>query len=332
MLLDNISSFYKSSFLVNPAVYEKIFDKLQLQKTYGDCKELKVLDIYPGPGQQSLIFNEKFRPKQHLLMDDRPKFTKFWKNHLQSSHLQMSTLNPFDWESYLMLIDYQKIFQPEKQPRSHINDKFLVMANVTDKKYEGLIMQWYNCIGQKNWLQRYGRVKMLIWVPTSTAIKLLAKPGFKARSRASLVAETFTESSLIAMTDDTEVKKMDPEVMQEHNPILINHNDTVPNKKLKIPMALLSVSPRDFNVDKENWDYVTKQLMIQKITPFKDSVESLGPGGKDYFIKQINSDEFMERSPGSFTAQEYIKLTDIFSKWPFKPDIFMSFFNPNQEE
>lgn len=332
VLLDNIPTFYKSSFLVNPSVYETIFQKLQLQKVYKDCNDLKVLDIYAGPGQQSLIFNEKFRPKQQLLMDNRPKFTNFWETHLKGSHLQLSTQDPYSWESYLMLMDYQKIFVPETQDRGHIHNKFFVMANVTDKKYEGLIMQWYNCIGQKNWVHRYGRVQMLVWMPTATAVKLLAPPKSSARSKASLVAETFTESKLIAITDDTAATKMDKLILQQHDPIMIKHADTVPNKRPQIPMSLLLITPRNVTFNKDNWDYITKQLMIQRKTPFEDAAEALGPGGREYFTQVLQDKNFMSRNAASFSAEEFILLTDIFTNWPFKPDIFMSLFDVDNDD
>ncbi|KAG0671565.1 Mitochondrial transcription factor 1 [Maudiozyma exigua] len=333
--LSEIKVFYKFRYLSSPEVLKKIFDRLRLEDTYGDCKDLKVLDLYPGPAQQSLIFNNRYHPKQHLLMDSRPQFTSFWKKNFKKSPFQMSTLNPYDWESYLMLIDHQRIFMPEKQARDHINDKFLIMGNLTDKKMEGLLMQWYNCIGQKNWLQRFGRVKMLLWVPTSSAIKLLSPTYSTTRAKCSVVAETFTDSKLIALTQDDESELFDKKVIDKHNPIWIDYSSTLPlkiSKSTKSPMCLLEIDPSDVQLDKENWDYITQQLMIQKRTPLKEALESLGPGASEFFEKEIKDNDFMNRWPQSLSAEEFIYLSDIYYRWPFKPDMFMNLFNPRQDD
>ncbi|SMN22081.1 similar to Saccharomyces cerevisiae YMR228W MTF1 Mitochondrial RNA polymerase specificity factor with structural similarity to S-adenosylmethionine-dependent methyltransferases and functional similarity to bacterial sigma-factors [Maudiozyma saulgeensis] len=333
--LSEIKVFYKFRYVVSPRVLENIFDKLRLEDTYGDCKDLKVMDLNAGPAQQSIIFNNRYRCKQHLLMDNRPQFTNFWERNLKKSHFQMSPQDPYDWESYLMLIDHQKLFVPEKQPRDHIHNKFLIMGNLTDKKEEGLLMQWYNCVGQKNWLQRFGRVKMLLWVPTSSARKLLAPASSTQRAKCSLVCETFTDSKIIALTQDEESDLFDKKLLDKFDPIWVDYSSTLPqkfSKTKKSPMCLLEIDPLDFELNKGNWDYVTQHLMIQKSTPLIDAIESLGPGATDFFTKQINDPEFMKRCPYTFSAEEFIYLSDIYFRWPFKPDVFMNLFNAQQEE
>lgn len=330
--LSKIKIFYRCKFLATPSVYDKIFNKLQLEKTYGDCKDLKVLDLYPGPAQQSLIFHNRYKPKQHLLLDNRIKFVKFWEENLNSIPFQRINLDPYDWKTYLYLIDETKQFEPEKQSRDHINNKLLVMANLTDKKMEGLVMQWYNCIGQRNWIYRFGRVKMLLWVSTTTAIKLLALPGYSIRQKCSVVRETFTNTKLIALTEDKEAKNIPDEVILRDDPIWINHNDTLPTKADGNPMALLEIDPLDFEVNKEIWDYVTQNLMILRQTPLIESIESLGPGALDYYTKTINNPDFMKKKPNSLSAKDYLNIADLFEKWPFKPDIYLNFYSHSQDD
>lgn len=172
--LAKIQHYYGFRYLLNKAVHEKIFSKLKLKDTYSDVNKLKVLDLYPGPAQHSVVLNNYLKPSQHVLMDARPDFVKHIRAlSLESNgNLQLYNRDPYDWQSYTNMIEKEKLFVPTKQPQDAIHKEFLVMANLTGMIGEGLFMQWLACIGNKNWLQRFGRVKMLVWVQESTALKL----------------------------------------------------------------------------------------------------------------------------------------------------------------
>ncbi|CCF56636.1 hypothetical protein KAFR_0B03390 [Kazachstania africana CBS 2517] len=327
-----IKYFYHSRYLVNPKIYDKIFDRLDLKKTYGDCKRLKVLDLYPGPLTQSIVFNKRYNPQQHVLMESRPSFVEHIRSTLKedNSAFQLSELDPYDWKSYIKIMEETEQFVPATQNRNYIHDKFFVMANVTEKKHEGLLMQWFNCLGVGNWIQKYGRVKMLVWMPTSTAAKLLAKPSTKLRAKCSVVCEAYSISNLIALSNVQDFKQFDKDTLEKSSPVVLEEHDIVPESGASI--ALMEIDPLEHNIACDEWDYVTKHLMILKKTPFNDAVESLGHGARDYFRGKIANEAFMKRHPITFTAEEFKYLTSIFSNWPFKPDIYLDFFDYRQEE
>lgn len=182
-VLSKITQRYGSQYLINPKVFDKIFKKLDF-KEYSST--LKVLDMYPGPCVQSTMFYNKYQPKQYVLMESRSQFVKLIKSEFPfPSPLERTERDPYHWESFIEIIEKEKLLVPEKQPLTHIHNSFLVVGNVTNRNNESLIMQWFHCIGNRNWLQRFGRVRMLLWVPLSTASKLMAEPKSKLRSKAS---------------------------------------------------------------------------------------------------------------------------------------------------
>ena len=200
---------------------------------------------------------------------------------------------------------------------------------------EGLIVQWLKCAGYKNWLQRYGRVRMLLWVPCSTAVKLMAPPGVTARSKISLVRETFTDTKLVAIGGEQHggAGKFSETMLKEHDPVIFGWEDMVPDKKKQGDdgIVLLDIRPKDHDIDFLLWDYVTKYLMILRRTPFAEAAESLGHGGREYFTEKIGDPEFMKRYPITFTSEEFLKLTQLFDIWPFKPDITMDLYDDNND-
>lgn len=327
--LSKIKHYYGFKYLLNPAVNEAIFNKLKLENTYRDPTQWKVLDLYPGPSQQAAIFHNRFKPAQYAMMESRPDFLEHLTQEFAESPLELHKKDPYEWSSYVDLMDRSQLFTPEKQSLERINDKFLCLANLTNTGHEGLLMQWYACIGNRNWIQRFGRVKMLIWVPTTAAVKLLAAPGTVARAKCSVVREAFTETNLIATTDTKETKEFDESVWND-DPIVFPASDVWPNREKGI--SLLEVNPNAHDIDLDNWDYVTKHLLILKKTPLLDALDSLGHGGKDYFKGKIKNKELLKKTPRDLTTEEFVYITGLFANWPFKPDIFMDFVDIYQEE
>ncbi|CAL9731884.1 mitochondrial transcription factor 1 [Monosporozyma unispora] len=335
--ISTVKHSYRFQYLINQTICDKIFTKLQLDKTYpNNLKDLKVLDLYPGPAVQSAVFNNRFTPKQHLLMESRKSFAEFQDRYLipydNSNHLTMIRKDPYDWSSFTDLIDKEKKFQPEVQSRNHIHNEFLIMGNVTEKKYEGLIIQWLNCLGYKNWLMKFGNVKMLLWLPTQTAVKLLALPGTKHRNKCSLYLEAFANTNIVALSHSEHIKDFDKKLIEKSSPVLIDNSDAIFPINSKDAITLLEINPKDHAIDVDTWDYVTKQLMILRGTPLLDAVESLGHGAREYYLEKLTDKSLMERCPATFTYDEFLYIIKLFKAWPFKPDIYLELYDIKIDE
>lgn len=333
--INAITYSYRFQYLVNPKICEQIYSKLRLETVYANqCRDLKVLDLYPGPSITSVVFNNRFCPKQHFLMDMKNAFVQFQDRYLipynNENLMTMVRKDPYDWSSYTDLIEKEHQLEPGFQDRSKLHNQFLIMANVTERKQEGLVMQWVNCLGNKNWLMKFGNVKMLLWIPSQTAVKLLAPPGNRYRNKCSLYLEAFAQTNLIAVSQsETILKEFDKPLVEKCAPILIdNKEDIFPQtSKAQASMSLLEINPKDQNFDVDTWDYVTKQLMILRRTPLVDAVESLGHGAREYYLERIKDTAFLQRCPVTFTFEEFLYVTKIFKDWPFKPDIYLELYD-----
>ncbi|SCU84515.1 LAFA_0D10374g1_1 [Lachancea sp. 'fantastica'] len=336
--LSQIQHFYGFRYVLNPLIHERIFDKLKVSKLYPHSDRLKVLDLYPGPSQHSAVFYNRYKPTQHVLMDSRPDFVKHISEFIVhnkgcESAMQLYKHDPYDWQAYTDLIEVDKILTPSTMGRESIHDKFLVMANLTGMIGEGLFMQWLACIGNRNWLQRFGRVRMLVWVQQCTAVKLLAKPGDQLRAKCSLVTEAFTETKLLAAATNTKKlsgnSKISESMLAEHQPVMFEQQDVWPPSGK--PICLLEINPKNHTIELDNFDYVSKHMMILKSTPLFDSLDSLGHGGKEYFREVVKDQKLLAKCPKDLTLHEFLHITELFDKWPFKPDIYLDFIDVFQE-
>lgn len=254
-------------------------------------------------------------------MDHRPDYITHIKNYIstlpQGHTFQHIPSNPYNWKSYLKITEDEPILQPGFETRDHIHSKLLLTGTIND---EGLLMQWFACLGNQNWMQRFGSVRMLMWVPEASAIKLLADPGLVTRGKCSIVRETFSDTKILAVADTKRLLKFPQSRLEKDSPLLYQESDVSGPKN---PLALLEINPKDHEVqDMLSWDYVTKNLMILKRKPLSDSIRNLGPAADVFFLEHLPRD-MLEKSVNKLTAEEFIEITRVFDLWPFKPDVLI---------
>ncbi|AMD18550.1 HBL352Cp [Eremothecium sinecaudum] len=302
-------------------LYKTIFTKLALEKQYPDTSKLQVVELYPAVGMSSLAFHEVYKPKLQVLMEPKLSFGKLIKSHLELiSSIKLYPKHPYLWESFISLIE-DKTIVVEKQSRDHIHDSFLIMGNLTDKSGEQLYMQYLQCVGNRNWLQRFGLVRMLFWVRHKTAIKILAPLHSGKRSRCSLMTEAFTNTKLVATTDQN-IKEYDERVLKEHDPVIFSDQ--------KDDYALVEICPKEHNIDLDNWDYCIQRLMIMRSTPLRDTLEILGHGASEYLRPRLK-DTLLSLRPMDLTVEDFSTIAREFANWPFKPTSLIDFYEPTED-
>ncbi|KAH3678937.1 hypothetical protein WICPIJ_008765 [Wickerhamomyces pijperi] len=311
-----LKNYYHASFMKNGDV---AVDRLDY-KEYGS--DLRILDVYSSNLIFSTALHNKLQPAQHILMENRIDYSKHIQQYLpqlpQGHTFEHIPLSPFEWKSYLSITEPQStILDPGFQSRDHIHSKLLLTGTVNSER---LIMQWYACMGNQNWIQRFGNIRMLLWVPEASAIKLLADPGMKTRGKCSIVREAFSDSTLLAVAESSRLNKFPARVLEADSPLLFKESDVSGPKH---PLALLEINPKDHSLeDILSWDYVTKNLMILKKKTVGESIKNLGPGS-DQFFKQHIPEHLWNKTVSDLTATEFMEITRMFDLWPFKPDFLI---------
>lgn len=323
-LVKGIRATYGSTFENDPKILRAIVNKLDLKSQYRS-KNLQILDIYAGPSLQSLIVNEELCPKTQVLMDDRKKFVELYQDvYRNHPSIVPYNQNPYKWESFLELTDKDQLITPEFQKRDHIHDKFLITANLTNKKGEQLFVQYLQCVANQNWLQRFGLVKMLVWIPQTTARKLFSPFSTKDRNRITLLSEAVTDTRLIATSDLSE-KFFPKECLEKFKPIKLEGEAGLTEN-----LSLVEINPKDHNLDLDSWDYVVQKLMILKSKPVRESLEILGHGAHDWFLPRL-SPRILDMKPQAMTYLDINEIGKEFALWPFKPPLLIEFYEDGTE-
>lgn len=143
-------------------------------------KGCDLIDLYPGAGLWSRKLHEFLQPRSHILME--PDFA-FYKPFLQPLIDKPNTM--LLAKSGIVWKDLNSILTPEYLPHQKVVDRFsdeankqndtlLVTCNIAfhpKKRFKGfssvanlVLQQFIESIKSSTLFQRYGRVRMLIWV------------------------------------------------------------------------------------------------------------------------------------------------------------------------
>ncbi|TLD05036.1 uncharacterized protein PgNI_09096 [Pyricularia grisea] len=171
-------------------------------------KGCDIIDLYPGTGLFSQKLNDLLQPRSHILLEPEPEiYQKFLEPILQRPGSRLVPKSGIVWD------ELNNILKPEFLPHQKIqertsgqaptrNDTLLLVANLgffpsktylNFKSVVSLVMyQLISAIKLRNLVQKYGLVRMLVWVKPPEADTILPKDLTKRR-RAAVEAELLTE-------------------------------------------------------------------------------------------------------------------------------------------
>lgn len=278
-----------------------------LYQTYKDSDNLHVIDGYPGPGVFTKGLHEILQPKKTFLLEPHVAYHDYLLDQKWTSSpgVVLSKADPFRWSTFTEL---QAEHELPKHDRSEIHPNLIYMANLTNAQGEQLCTQYLNCISNQSWLESLGRVKLLLWVRETTALKVIAKQGTKYRSRVSVQCESTAESRLLL--DQNEFTKQDKLYFPNRGPF-------------PVLLELDPLAAQVANVD--SFEYVSKMIFVLRSKPLFEGLAVLGPGAQDYMAPRLPAD-LLEKRPADMTIEEIQTITAVFHSWPFKPDFLHDFY------
>ncbi|GMM35518.1 RNA polymerase specificity factor [Saccharomycopsis crataegensis] len=327
---------YNFSHLIDIDAYHQIFDKAKLKKMYKEPEKLNVLHLYSPQGALPSALQSYLHPRNQIVMDPFPKCRAFYQKHLfplvkkynekvDDAHrynLKICVENPYKWESYHNFFNKES-FIPEEQSDDHIHTNFLVTCNYTNSFGEQLAVQHLNTFGNRNWIQKYGRVRMLSLLDPASAGKFFGyQRGKILRNRMTVQAQAYADAKLLAVSRNG-LSHFPEEFIEKSNPVILEKDQFL---SASDSMAVVDFQPKkvptDVNLDE--FDYITKTLLVTKI-PLKESIDLLGFGASEFFLNEPDFKPFMDKSARDLSAEEFFKLTKLFGYWPFRPDVMLTF-------
>ncbi|CDK29712.1 unnamed protein product [Kuraishia capsulata CBS 1993] len=276
----------------------KIVSKLNL-----NYQNPLIVDLYSGVNGFAFALHEHLKPRKHILMEDHAKSNEYLSQVLEKltpeerDKFVLSKLSSFNWSAYTQL-EGEGIIDPDFVSRNQIHPSFLIHGNLCYPRGEALLMQFYTCLQDRNWLQKYGRVRMLFWTTDDTAAKVIPK---LKKKRMGFIAEKFSTTKLIAMSDKSKTKDDDA--------VLFEHPE---------PLCLIQVEPKNVETRVAEFNIVSKKLCNFGNSPVRNAISTLGAGAPAYFGETV-PERILDNKVIDLTLEELDVIVEAYWRWPFKP-------------
>lgn len=314
--------FSRKNF-INYSLGQKIVNKLGYPDFY--TPRTTVLDAYSGAAVFSAAIHNEIKPLSHILMEPYPSYSPLLTYLADPPRVITEIEDPFRWSTFQHLVDQNK-FHPTKHDRSKIHNELLFTANLLHSQGEQLVTQYINCISNQSWILKNGRVRLLLWMRSSTAEKLLAGPGESHRHRLACQREACCDARVVLHTlpKKKAVSAKYPAVLLD--PMVSELNISKDFVGTGIPdVSLIELTPHKHQVKhQDEFEYVIKMLFVLNSTPLRQSLNSLGPGALEDLNPQL--EDILHLKPIELNREQLQRITEVFWRWPFKPELLMDFY------
>lgn len=321
-----LSKYGGRRFIVDPEACQSIINKLNLREKYPNNKNLTILDVFTGEGSLSSMINYELKPKKHYIIEKFAASIKYWKERIELLENKTNNVENFElierdghnWQLYDDLITQGKISN-EIKSRDSIHSEILLLANLTiDRSGESLCAQWIMCCGHRNWLQRFGRVRMILLVQQDTAAKFLSGPKFFRRNKSAVKFDLLTDSKFVAISpSDSTIDRYDPNVIFKDQPVLVDPSSTRP---VKSELCLIEVEPNNETAKMiDECEPLLRALFIGKSKPLRATIHYVAFGANEYFLKVL-PDYILDKAPTAMLNEDWHIVFEAWDNWAFKPE------------
>ncbi|KKY36507.1 hypothetical protein UCDDA912_g03417 [Diaporthe ampelina] len=172
-------------------------------------KGCDLISIYPGAGLFDKALHDAVQPRSHLLLEpDETLYTPFLKTLLKEKNVSLIPKSGIIWQ------ELQEILSPEHLPNQvefdrfdlhkepPRNDTLLISMNLAmypkrkyslfDSMSRMILYQLVNSIRTSTQFQKYGQVRMLVWIPDDEKMTILPRL-IQLRKKGAVEAELVTE-------------------------------------------------------------------------------------------------------------------------------------------
>jgi transcription factor 1 len=194
---------------------------------------------------------------------------------------------------------------------------------------EQLISQLFRGIPDKQWLFQYGRVPLCFIMSSRMWKRLDAPMGGTQRCKVGVMGAATSEITELLPFEATQPFKdhFHPVPYAKYAPVPSKHPDT---RRVGNPYQVVLTVPREFQAIQpghlDYWDYCLRKMFVQKATPLKISINSLGPGAATLLKKLTDHDlppseqVDIRKSPNGLNVHEWSLVVKAFVEWPFAPE------------
>lgn len=204
---------------INIVNHELVRDTINyLKPTLARHAGCDLISVYPGAGLWTTALHDAVQPRSHLLLEtDEELYRPFLDSLLQKPGVRLVPKSGIIWEELNKILTPEYLPHQVEIPRTYSdpiprNDTLLVSMNLCmfpkrryrlfDSISRMVVYQLISTLRTSSLFQKYGRVRMLIWIPDDEKNQVLPRV-LHHRARLAIEAELSTEYIAEVCGDDS---------------------------------------------------------------------------------------------------------------------------------
>ncbi|KAF8423860.1 hypothetical protein EV426DRAFT_717279 [Tirmania nivea] len=200
-----LGGFTRSKTRRAQIINEELVREILGREDWSEWRGCQIVDMNPGFGLFSRVLNELVQPSKHILLEPYQSFNDVLTERMitnsptPSCTTTLLNLDGYDWASYDKLITEGHLVPIVVPHEEGVNKSILFVANLLMKGLDGerFLTQIIEHIGSNHWIHRYGRIRMLVWVPDSGKARVMPRK-FKDRTRMGVITDIAAEVKELA--------------------------------------------------------------------------------------------------------------------------------------
>ncbi|GAA5981801.1 hypothetical protein JCM10908_004613 [Rhodotorula pacifica] len=272
-------------------------------------RDVTVVDTYSGPGGLARAYLELPNVKRVICLEDAYRYRPFLER-LKGEYgdrIVMMERDPFTWEAYSEVEQQGLLDDVPTVGFEQVHPNFFFSGQLPNTVFgQQLFVQLVSAIAGHMWYFQKGRMQMGFLGPSPLWNKLFAQPGDAHYHKLSVLLHP------LAQIEQTEIlSQLLPADHHFHRP----RNDPGQTSAVK-------VTPRGESLVKsyDALEYVTRHMFVSKATPWRKALASIAPGAGNLIPQLIEQGVVdNDRLVNQLTLQDWIKISDTFDAWPFRP-------------
>ncbi|KAF8444302.1 hypothetical protein BGX38DRAFT_1198032 [Terfezia claveryi] len=225
-----LATYVRSKTRRAQIINEELVREILVREDWSGWHGCQIVDMNPGMGIFSRVLNEFVQPSKHILLEPLVKFNDALTERMiinspnPSCTTTLLNLNGYDWSSYDKLITEGHLVPTTVPHEEGVNKNILFVANLLMRGLDGerFLTQIIEHIGSNQWIHRYGRIRMLTWVPDSGKVRIMPRK-LMDRTRVSVLTDIVSEAKELAGdVQDDEKTMWGKEVSLAYENLVIN--------------------------------------------------------------------------------------------------------------
>ncbi|KAK7472512.1 hypothetical protein VKT23_000627 [Stygiomarasmius scandens] len=286
-----------------------------------------IIEAFPGPGQltRALLKLPKERVAKIIVLEDNPRYLEYLKPLEEvDPRVKVVPLSGLEWSTYDSVQELGLLSDIETVAwGAGVHPKLQFVSHLPINVYgEQLMSQFLRLVPDRQWLFKFGRVKMNFLLTDYVWQRVTACPNDKNfRCKLSVIADAAVECKSLYYDE------LQP--FRDHfHPILFRQiavdadQRKTNHRKAGNPMRAVSVVPREKQIIEPGsldvWDYCLRRLFVQKATAVGRAIPSLGPGAQS-LLAQLEDNVDLKRTIRGLELKDWESVVRVFSEWPFAP-------------